>query len=295
MFVLYGREYAEICRRHGDDTEASRVFKETRNMEDAIVTSGWDGEWFLRAYDFFGKPVGSRENTEGRIYIEPQGICAMAGVGADSGLPQTALDSVKKLLDTEHGIMLHQQAYTTYQLHLGEISSYPPGQKENAGIFCHNNPWVVIGETEIGRGDRAFDYYAKTAPAYSEDSSTLHRTEPYVYSQVIAGRDAQNHGEAKNSWLTGTAAWNFVAISQSILGIKPDFDGLRIDPCIPPDWDGYTVRRIFRGTSFTIEIRNPNHVSKGVARLTVNGTEIDGNLVPLDARRRDCHVQAVLG
>lgn len=299
LFVLYGREYAEICRHQGDDAEASRVLAEVAEMEQSIITSGWDGEWYLRAYDFFGEPVGSKNNSAGQIYVESQGICAMAGVGAEEGLPRQALDSVKDRLDTEHGIMLHQPAYTSYQLNLGEISTYPPGYKENAGIFCHNNPWVVIGETESGRGDRAFEYYAKTAPAYIVDT-TLHRTEPYVYSQMIAGRDAPNHGEAKNSWLTGTAAWNFVAISQSILGIKPEFDGLRIDPCIPKAWDGYTVRRVFRGATFTIEVRNPNHVSKGVARIVVDGVEIDGNLVRMDCLadtggRNDCSVEVVLG
>jgi cellobiose phosphorylase len=305
MFVLYGREYAEMCHRQGDEAESARVLCKVEAMEQAVITSGWDGEWYLRAYDFFGEPVGSKSNTEGQIFSESQGICTMAQIGAQKGFPKMALDSVKDRLDTDHGIMLQQPAYTGYRLNLGEISSYPPGYKENAGIFCHNNPWVVIGEALIGRGDRAFEYYRKTAPIYTEQTR-LHRTEPYVYSQMIAGRDAQNHGEAKNSWLTGTAAWNFVAISQFILGIKPDFDGLRIDPCIPKEWDGYTVRRVFRGTTYTVEVRNPNHVCRGVTRMTVDGVEVEGTLIRVERPESggasgnqtpgaDCRVEVVLG
>lgn len=229
-------------------------------------------------------PLGKRWEAESakkaEIFIEPQGFCVMAGIGVEGGLAQKALDSVARLLETEHGIILQTPAYSRYYLNLGEISSYPPGYKENAGIFCHNNPWVMIAETVIGRGGRAFELYKKICPAYREEISELHRLEPYVYAQMIAGRDAPNHGQAKNSWLTGTAAWNYAAISQAILGIKPDYDGLRIDPCIPPEWEGYKVRREFRGAVYHITVRNPHGVSRGVAQITVDGREIEGNLVP---------------
>jgi len=295
MFVLYGRDYAEMCLRTGNVGEAERVKTAISSMDDAIIAHGWDGEWFRRAYDYFGNPVGSQANTEGRIFIEPQGMCAMAGIGDDDGLPLRALDSVRTHLDSEHGILLLQPAYSSYQIHLGEISTYPPGYKENSGVFCHNNPWVVIGETRNRRGDRAFEYYRKTAPAYIENQD-LHRTEPYVYPQMIAGKDAPNHGEAKNSWLTGTAAWNFVAISQYILGIRPHWDGMVIDPCIPSEWDGYRVRRVFRDATLEITVSNPNHVSAGIARLTVDGEPVTGNLIriePGDARTRT--IDVVLG
>jgi cellobiose phosphorylase len=278
MFVYYGREYARLCRRIGLEDEGARANDRIAAMLRAIDAAGWDGEWFLRAYDARGRKVGSRSNEEGRIFIEPQGFAAMAGIGLEDGRLEKALDSVADLLGCEYGLVLNYPAYTRYYPEYGEISSYPPGQKENGGIFCHNNPWIMIGETVLGRGDRAFDYYRRLAPAWAEEL-TLRKLEPYVYAQVISGKESKRPGEAKNSWLTGTAAWNFHAITEHILGIKPDYDGLRIDPCIPAAWREYRVRRVFRGATFEIRVRNPDGVHKGVCRLAVDGAAIDGNLV----------------
>ncbi len=249
-------------------------------MEKAVWEAGWDGDWFRRAYDDFGNPVGSKECEEGRIFIEPQGMCVMAGLGVEDGRAEKALNSVSKHLGTPHGIVLVQPAFTKYYLHLGEITSYPPGYKENGSIFCHTNPWIMIAETMLGRGDKAHDYYLRINPSQREDISEVHRCEPYVYAQMIAGRDAPAEGEAKNSWLTGTAAWNYVAITQWILGIRPEFDGLRIDPCIPSAWEGYEMVRVFRSCKYNIVIHNPDHVCRGVVRMQVNGEEVPGNLVP---------------
>jgi cellobiose phosphorylase len=295
MFVLIGRDYATICERMNKKDEATRARKEIEKMEKTILEHGWDGEWYIRAYDDFGKKVGSKECEEGKIFIESQGFCSMAGIGLDKGYPKKALDSVKKYLDTKYGIVLLNPAYTKYYIHLGEVSSYPEGYKENAGIFCHNNPWIMIGETVIGRGDEAFEYYKKIAPAYIEDISDIHKTEPYVYSQMVAGKDAKRHGEAKNSWLTGTAAWNFIAITQNILGIQPDYDGLKIDPCIPKAWDGYSVIRQFRKDKYKITIKNPNHVSKGVKSMTVDGKKIDSNIIPVANDGREHVVEVIMG
>ncbi len=283
MLLLIGPEYIEIQTRKGDPDEAARARALLAEMRANVDRHGWDGEWFLRAYDHRGRKIGSKENEEGRIFIETQGFGVMAGVGVADGRARLALDSVKTHLDTPHGIVLQQPAYKSYHVELGEISSYPPGYKENAGIFCHSNPWIMIAETVLGRGAEAFEYYRKICPAYREESSDVHRTEPFCYAQMIAGRDAARYGEAKNSWLTGTASWNFVAISQHILGIRPDYDGLRVDPCIPPGWDRYTVNRTFRGEIFHIEVRNPSHVAKGVRRVTMDGAEVeDGLLRPSD-------------
>ncbi len=273
LFVLYGTDFIKLCKVIGKEEEASAAQAHVDNMVAAINEHGWDGKWFVRAYDFFGKKVGSDESDEGKIFIESQGFCTMAGIGAEDGKAKLALDSVKERLDCEYGIVLNNPAFTKYYIEYGEISTYPAGYKENAGIFCHNNPWIMIGETVIGRGDQAFDYYKKIAPAYLEDISDLHRTEPYVYSQMIAGKDAFKPGEAKNSWLTGTAAWNYYAITQYILGIQPDYDGLVVNPCIPSDWDNFSVTRKFRGDTYHIEIQNPNHVSKGVVKIEVDGKE----------------------
>jgi cellobiose phosphorylase len=295
MFVLYGNDFVELCRKIGNKDEAERALVHIGAMGEAIDAHGWDGEWFVRAYDFFGDKVGSRESDGSKIFIESQGFCIMAGVGLEDGRAKKALDSVKKHLDCDYGIVLNNPAFTKYHINLGEISTYPPGYKENAGIFCHNNPWIMIAEAMMGRGDAAFDYYAKIAPSYLEDISDLHRTEPYVYAQMVAGKDAYKPGEAKNSWLTGTAAWNFFAITQYILGIRPGYDGLIVDPCIPKDWKGYTVTRKFRGATYDIEIQNPDGVSKGVKKLIVDGKEVGGNLIVLYEKGTAHKVTVVLG
>ncbi|MDE5871832.1 MAG: glycosyl transferase, partial [Muribaculaceae bacterium] len=281
QFVATGRDYVDLCRVLGKNEEADRVQKHIDRMVEAVKKYGWDGEWYLRAYDYYGRKVGSNENKEGKIFIESQGWCTMAGIGLEEGLVEQSLDSVKKYLDCEHGLVLNNPAFTEYIPDYGEISTYPAGYKENAGIFAHNNPWVIIGETVLGRGDRAWEYYQKICPAYVEEKSDLHKVEPYVYCQMTAGKDAAHPGEAKNSWLTGTAAWNWYAITQFILGIRPAYSGLEIDPCIPASWDGYDVTRKFRGATYEISVRNTRHVSKGVESITVNGKPVEGNVLPI--------------
>ncbi len=295
MFVSIGPELVAIERRLGRKELANACQKEIDAMTKAIETAGWDGEWFVRAYDALGHKVGSRECEDGKIFIESQGYCVMAGVGVENGMAEKALESVHKYLETEHGIVLLQPAYHEYHLELGEVSSYPPGYKENAGIFCHNNPWIIAAETVVGHGDRAFDLYSRIAPAWREEISDLHKMEPYVYSQMIAGKDAAHFGEAKNSWLTGTAAWNFYVISNYILGIKPDWDGLKIDPCIPHGWDGYKVSRRFRGAVYDIEIQNPEHVCRGVKKVLVDGKELEGNVLPAFGDGKHHQATVILG
>ena len=257
LFVYCGRQYVELCHRRGLVEEAARASKHIDAMCQVVEQYGWDGEWYLRAYDFDGNKIGSAENEEGKIFIESQGWCAMARIGADKQMPEKALDSAVKWLDSEHGMVLNYPAYTRYHLEMGEQSTYPAGYKENGGIFCHNNPWVIIAQTEAGRGNDAWDLYRKIAPAWIEDQQ-LHKVEPYVYCQMVAGKEAAKPGEGKNSWLTGTAAWNWVAITQHILGICPTYDGLLIDPCIPADLREYTVRRKWREAEYVITIKNPH-------------------------------------
>jgi cellobiose phosphorylase len=295
LFILAAKEMAEMAARLGKRSEAARYREAASEMERTIWSAGWDGAWFRRAYDDFGNPVGSQECDEGQIFIEPQGICVMAGLGLEDGRARQALDAVHDRLATPHGIILQQPAFSRYYLHLGEISSYPPGYKENAGIFCHTNPWIMIAESMLGGGERAHDYYLRINPLMRESISEVHRCEPYVYAQMIAGRDAPTHGEAKNSWLTGTAAWNYVAITQWILGLRPTFDGLCIDPCIPPGWDGFSATRVFRGQSVHISVHNPEHVCKGVVRMRINGQEAPGNLIPSGLADRELHVDVWLG
>ena len=296
MFVKYGREYADLCELKGDAVEAERARKEASEMEKVLLSpAGWDGAWFVRAYDSNGNKVGSNENEEGQIYIEPQGFCVLAGVGVESGEAKQALDSVKERLDTKYGVMILQPAYTRYHEELGEVSSYPPGYKENAGIFCHNNPWISIAETVIGRGDRAFEVYRKTCPAYIEEISEIHRTEPYIYCQMVAGRDAKFYGEGKNSWLTGTAAWTFVNISQYILGLYPTHHGLSINPCVPKDFGDFTLTREYRGGSYKISVKNPEGVEKGVKSLVVNGKAVEGTVIPFEEGVKEYQVEVTMG
>lgn len=281
LFVLAAPEYAALARRRGFVDEAHRADAESMKMRGAVLAHGRDPDWFLRAYDFYGAKVGSRDNPEGQIFIEPQGICVMAGIGVDDaarGFAVRALDAVRERLETKYGIVLQQPPYSTYHVELGEISSYPPGYKENAGIFCHNNPWIMIAETVVGRGDRAFELWKKIAPAYLEDISEVHRMEPYVYAQMIAGRDAVRHGEAKNSWLTGTAAWNFVAITQHILGIRPELEGLRVEPRVGSALGRFVVRRRWRGATY--EIRVESGGTQLAPSLVMDGRPVRGTLVP---------------
>ena len=295
MFVKYGNEYADLCRHKGLREEAAEVEKEVAAMVTAVEHAGWDGEWFIRAFDAHSNPVGSRRCEEGKIFIEPQGMCVMAGIGVSDGKAETALASVERELECQYGIMLNQPAYTRYHVELGEISSYPPGYKENAGIFCHNNPWIAAAETMVGHGNRAFSVFKKTCPVYLEDISEIHRTEPYVYCQMVAGRDAATPGEGKNSWLTGTAAWTFTCMSQYILGIQPTLDGLRVDPCVPDQLEEYSIDRSFRGVKFHITVDNHAHHEKGVRTLLVDGQKIDGNILPLDLATGTVHeVQVIL-
>ena len=294
-FQTFSNPNAPDERVAGNNDKADAYQKDIDAMTAAIEKDGWDGEWFVRAYDAMGNKVGSKECEDGKIFIESQGYCVMAGVGVKNGMAEKALESVHKILETEHGIVLLQPAYKEYHLELGEVSSYPPGYKENAGIFCHNNPWIIAAETVVGHGDRAFDLYSRIAPAWREEISDLHKLEPYVYSQMIAGKDAKNFGQAKNSWLTGTAAWNFYVISNYILGVKPDWDGLKIDPCVPHTWDGYKVSRRFRGAVYDIEIQNPAHVCRGVKKVTVDGKEISGNVLPAFGDGKTHKVEVILG
>ena len=295
MVVLFGADFVKMCRQKKLKDDADRAESCINQMEKTINRAGWDGQWFLRAYDYEGNKVGSKECEEGKIFIESQGFCVMAGIGLKDGKAQTALHSVKKYLACDYGIVLTHPAFTKYQINLGEITTYPPGYKENAGVFCHTNPWIIIAETLLGNGDQAFDYYCRNAPAYLQEISDLHKTEPYVYAQMISGKDSPKPGEAKNSWLTGAAAWNYYAISQFILGIRPDWDGLLIDPCIPKSWSGYTVKRKFRQATYTIHIRNPKHVNRGIKTIKVDGQPIADNLLPVYSDNKEHLVEVVMG
>ncbi len=295
LFIMATRELAQIKGHLGQESQAAHLQQIAEDMTITTQKFGWDGDWFLRAYDHFGDKIGSKTCDEGKIFIESQGLCTMAGIGVEDGMAGKALQAVEQHLATEHGIVLLDPPYRSYHLHLGEISSYPPGYKENGSVFCHTNPWMMIAETLLGHGDQALDYYLRINPSNRESISAIHRCEPYVYAQTIAGKAADHFGEAKNSWLTGTAAWNYVAITQWILGIRPDYDGLRIDPCVPASWDGFKVIRRYRGATYHISVTNPDGVAKGIRSMTVDGMRVAGATLPIFSEGGDHQVEVVMG
>ena len=295
LFLYAAREMAQMYDYLGRVADADRMRAGYDEMLAVVETEAWDGEWYTRAFDANGEPVGSASNDEGKLYIESQGWCVLGGAGLNNGRARRALDSVAASLATENGIVLQQPAYTRYHLELGEITSYPPGVKENAGIFCHNNSWIHLAHCTLGDGDQAFAYYLSVCPSAKQAQIDTYRLEPYVYAQTIDGKDSPTFGQAKNSWLTGTAAWTFTVLSQGILGIKPDYDGLRVDPCIPQAWDGYSVTRRFRGSTLHITVANPDHVSAGVAEVLVDGEPISGSTIAVPEIGREMQVHVTLG
>ncbi|MBQ6373968.1 MAG: glycosyl transferase [Clostridia bacterium] len=289
MFVKYAREYADLCDRWGTKAEADRARAAAADMEKAVERDGWDGEWFLRAYDAFGNKVGTHETEEAQIFIEPQGFAVMAGIGRDNGMALKALDSTRDILFGPWGVELLHPVYTKYHVELGEITSYPGGYKENGSVFTHNNPWVGIAEAVMGRGNESFEVYTRICPAWVEANSEIRRTEPYVYCQTTAGRDAYRPGEAKNSWLSGTAAWTFVSVSQYILGLRPDYEGLLVDPCLPDAIDGFTADRRYRGCDYHITVKRGS--DRG---MTVDGAPVEGKCVAHVPGRTSCRVEVVI-
>ena len=289
MFVKYAGEYAAICELVGLTDEAAQMRAAAKKMERSIEEFGWDGEWFLRAYDAFGSKVGSCECEEGKIYIEPQGFCVMAGVGKDNGMAAKAMDSVRAHLTGTYGVELLHPCYTVYHPELGEISSYPPGYKENGSVFCHNNPWVSIAETVIGDGERAYDLYRRICPAYQEEISQIRRSEPYCYAQTVAARSSYNEGEAKNSWLTGTAAWTFVNISQFILGVRPTLQGLSIVPCLPACLGELRLTRRYRGAEYRIHVKQTGEKS-----VVCDGVKLSAPVLPIAPAGSVCTVEVTV-
>ena len=286
LFTYTGPNYVAILKHLGKDDEAAAAQAEIDKMKKNVMESAWDGNWFLRAYD-----------------IEPQGFAIMSEIGKEQGADMKTLAAIDERLNTQYGLVLNNPAFTKYYIQYGEISTYPGGYKENAGIFTHNNAWIICAAAYAGQGDQAFKYYSEIAPAFTEETSDIHKTEPYVYGQMIGGKDAgsdigrtgKNFGQGKNSWLTGTAAWNMVAISQYILGVQPDFDGLKIDPSIPSAWDGFTITRKFRGNTYNITVKNPDHVCKGIKSVTVDGTKINGIVMPVFEAGSVHEVEVVMG
>jgi len=295
LLYLEIQEFITMASLLDRDEDYEKYSAIAAGIKDNFNKKAWDGKWYIRGIDKYGQPVGSAKCKEGgKIDLLPQSWAVLSGI-AEGVRGLTCMDSVKSLLDTEYGIMLINPPYTEYDEKLGAVSTFAPGLKENGGIFCHSNPWAMIAETILGRGEIAYKYYKTILPPTKNKMADIHLTECYIYSQFITGKSNQNFGRARNSWLTGTAAWNFVAITQYILGVRPDYNGLVIDPCIPKKWKHFEVRRVFRNATYDIHVKNPNGVNKGVKGLKVDGMRIEGNVAPVFSDGKVHKVEVELG
>ena len=294
---LYGKALLEmigLLDHIGDKKAADEYRTAYKEMKSRFGVAAWDGEWFIRYFDANGKPLGSHENPYGQIYLNGQSWAVISGFASPAQGIQ-AMDSVYKKLNTKYGIKLSAPGFNGYDPKLGGVTTYPPGAKENGGIFLHPNPWAMIAETLLGNGNRAYEYYAQINPAARNDMAEIYECEPYVYAQNILGDEHPQFGLARNSWLSGTASWCYQAATQWILGIRPEYNGLRVDPCIPSSWNGFSAVRKFRGRLLRITVYNPQGVCKGVVKMTVDGKIIPDNLVPLDLESVEHHVEVWLG
>jgi len=282
---------AALLKRSDDEKKYADI---AARVKQDINTTAWDGQWYVRAYDDDGNPVGSSRNKEGKIDLLTQAWAVMAGI-ADDERGRLCMDMVNKMLNTNHGIMLIAPAYSEYDPKIGAVGTFAPGLKENGGIFCHANPWAMIAETMLGRGERAFEYYTKIAPAARNEIADIHKTEPYVYAQYIAGNAHKDHGRARNSWLTGSAAWNFVAVTNYILGVRADYHGLIVDPCVPKTWKKFSITRRFRNATYQIEVTNPEKVSKGVRGIAVDGNQVTDGVIPAFSDGKKHVVRVTMG
>jgi len=263
------------------DTDTSQRYRTYyAEMKTAVNRETWDGEWYIRYFDHDGSPLGSHKNTHGKIYINSQSWNVLCGF-AEGERAHTALDSVNKHLNTANGLKLSAPGFNGYDRNLGGVSTYPPGAKENGGIFLHTNPWVMIAETVVGNGDRAYQYYNQINPAFKNTCIDEFEAEPYCYPQNMLGDEHPQFGLGRNSWLSGTSSWTYQAATRHILGIQPGYQGLEINPCIPSAWDGFSATRKFRGAIYEIEVRNPQHVCKGVQSITIDGTPVTGSTLPV--------------
>jgi cellobiose phosphorylase len=299
LFVanLYGKallELIELCGELGDDAQVQKYKRDYEHMKARVNEHAWDGEWYVRYFDHDGSIIGTHKNAQGKIWTNGQSWPVISGF-ATPERAHKALESVQRHLNTKNGIKLSAPGYDGYDPEKGGVTTYPPGAKENGGIFLHSNPWVMIAETLVGNGDRAFQYYMQINPAAKNEVMEEYELEPYVYAQNILGDEHAQFGLGRNSWLSGTASWCYQAATKYILGVRPGYRGLEIDPCIPKAWDGFEVTRVMRGTTYKVKVKNPHHVSKGVKSLVVDGKTISGHVVPLFNDGKTHEVEVTLG
>ena len=293
--VRYGlKTYIEICGMFGKAAEIKWAKQQLEIIDRKLDQFGWDGEWYLRAYKETGEKIGSHENAHGSIYLNPQSWSVISG-HADEKRARQALTSVNEKLATDYGLMLCAPPYEN--IPCAEVRSvvFNAGVKENCGIFNHTQGWVVMAETMLGHGNRAFKYFRSSLPASFNHKAEVRGSEPYVYSQYTHSVFSPRYGAARVPWLTGAASWAYYAATQYILGIRPDYKGLLIDPCIPARWKEFTAIRRFRNKTLKIKVANPIGVQKGVKKLILNGEAIEGNLIPVSKLKKENEVLVKMG
>jgi cellobiose phosphorylase len=294
---LYGlalKEFIALLDFLGQQEEADEWRAAHSEMKARVEEHAWDGDWYVMYFDHDGTPVGSHTNQYGQIHLNGQSWAVLAGFASPERARQ-AMDSAYKRLNTKYGIKLSTPGYDGYDPRYGGVTTYPPGAKENGGIFLHPNPWAMIAESLLGNGNRAYEYYSQINPAAKNEMIDLYESEPYVYPQNILGDEHPQFGLARNSWLSGTASWMYQTGTQWILGIRADYEGLRIDPCIPSKWDGFRATRNYRGVAYHITVTNPGHVCKGVANVNVEGGSAEGNLIRVNEGTREVYVELTMG
>lgn len=294
--VLFGavlKEAIDLCNYINRYSEANKYKSYYEEMKKIVNEEAWDGEWYISYFDEKGNPLGSRDNEKGKIYAHVQPWTIISGF-ADKEKSEKTLQAVRDILYTDWGIKFNYPGYNKYDEEKGGITTYPPGAKENGGIFLHCNPWVIIAETILGSGDRAYEYYDTINPISKNNKIEIYESEPYCFSQNILSNEHENFGLARNSWLSGTASWAYQAAAKYILGIRPEFDGLTIDPCINSKWEGFKVRKFYRGTMYNIEVANPEHICKGVKNIIVDGISINGNKIPILSENIEHYIQVIM-
>ncbi|MDR2897407.1 MAG: N,N'-diacetylchitobiose phosphorylase [Spirochaetaceae bacterium] len=284
--------FVKLAKQFGRDKDAEHFSAMQKKVTEVCEKQLWDGKWFLRGFTKKGRPIGTDADKEGKIHLESNTWAVICGAaGQEKG--EIAMDSIREYLGTPYGIMLNAPAYTVPDEDVGFVTRVYPGLKENAAIFSHPNPWAWVAECILGRGDRAMELYDSLCPAKQNDMIEIRKAEPYSYCQFISGRDHTAFGEAHHPFMTGSGGWSYFAVTHYMLGIRPDFNSLEVNPCIPKDWDGFKAVRRFRGANYNITVENPKHVSKGVAEIFVDGKKAD--TIPVLPKGQSCEVKVVMG
>jgi N,N'-diacetylchitobiose phosphorylase len=288
------REYIEISEMLGETEQKEWAEPLLKQLDENIQKHAWDGEWFMRGYRFDGMKFGSKEMPEGQIFLNTQTWAILSGAASEQQA-KTIMAKVKERLATEYGLALCDPPYTSSDYNIVRAQLMNPGLKENGGIFVHTQGWGVMAEAMLGHGNQAYEYLRSYLPAAYNTKAEIRQIEPYVVCQSTHNRHSPKFGASRIPWLSGSATWTYYAITQYILGVKPEYDGITIDPCVPEAWTDFSINRSFRGKQLQIRVENPNHVQKGVKKLVLNNKEVTGNFIPVSDLTDKNEIKVIMG